>query len=362
MSKLNKEKLLRRVQRLLNGKKYENCLKTANKALKNYSEETSVYLAKMEALFHLEKFDELTETVKHYFKNVSNDEDSYVMICDKFESLELGLMEKLGYDSISEAKQGSKLEFATNMVIQLNNEALKLYPESCEFAITKARRVFLEEGAEKLVEYVDSFSSTDLHWKELMYFKENTCRFSRNCEESLNTCNKILEVSFDLETLFRKIWLLRLMKKDDEAIGILDEMIAKDNNKNWALAAKGLYYGERDNQKAMEFIDEAIKNDPEYGYAYYAKAYILFILGKYDDTSDTLDKAFSLDESLLENPWVLFFLAEFAEAEGDLGSALEYLSHIDVIDYVYSATMEFRSDLYELMEKEIKKYRKKDFR
>ncbi|MDR3292227.1 MAG: hypothetical protein LBT10_08800 [Methanobrevibacter sp.] len=333
MSKITKDKLIKRAKKLFKRENYENCIKTANKILKMDSNYLEAYIFKLDSFIRLDKkinIDDFEETVLGYLTHSPKDEGNYlvaiyyIILMDKIE-----LIDKLG------------------LLTYIINEGMLSHPESYDILLLRLKVLYENSEFEETIEYLDNLAKTNKFWKDILYFKANIYMEEDKYDKSLEVYNKILNDSRDLDTLSRKIRTLQLIERDDEALEILDGMIDDNDEKNWALVNKGLHYQDQDETLAMEFIDEAIKNDPEYGFAYYGKASVLAQIDEYDDAAKYLDKALTYDVNLSDNADFIFLSAIICYHGDDDGiAALEHLSRIDFIDYCYYDTTDLLLEMF----------------
>jgi tetratricopeptide (TPR) repeat protein len=162
---------------------------------------------------------------------------------------------------------------------------------------------------------------------------------------ALNTYDEILYYFDDLEVLSRKIKILQLLERDDEAIQILDNMIAEDNEKKWALINKGLCYEGIDNKKAMEFIDDVLENDYDNHFAHYAKASVLFDMREYEESKTWLGQVLLLNDDFNEN--FIFLLAKLMYSCGEIELATNTLDMLNDYHYHYDDSLDLRLEMYQ---------------
>ncbi|MDR3222134.1 MAG: hypothetical protein LBT66_00145 [Methanobrevibacter sp.] len=155
-----------------------------------------------------------------------------------------------------------------DLIESVTNEALLLHPDSHDILSSTLKSLLYADDFEKSIKYLDNLSKTSKFLKDILHFKALVYRDEEEYDKSLDVYNEILNDSRDLDRLSRKIKTLKFMERDDEALELLDRMIDDNDEKNWALVNKGLYYQDQDETLAMKFIDEVIENDPEYGFAY----------------------------------------------------------------------------------------------
>ena len=333
MTKIKKEKLIRRAKKLFKREEYEKCVKTTNKILKSFPDELDIYKLKIDALFILLDYNnEIGKTAIAYLKKSPKDESDYLITIDYLDGCE-------NYD----------------LKMSVIEESLKSYPESYDLKILKVKSLYFDfKEYEKAIEYIDSFSKTDPYWKDVMYFKAKIYENSKDYDKSLEVYYEILKSYNDhelksfksQETLTRILKTLKILERDEEALDLLNKMIKEGNEKTWALVNKGLYLQGTDNQRALEFIDEAIENDSEYGFSYFGKASVLYEMGDYEDLDDHIKKAISLDEEINENPDFKFLLAKIANEANDPDSALKIIKGIDYDDFIYEEAMDFSMKIY----------------
>ena len=338
MAKLTKEKLVKRANKLFKREEFEKCLKAINKILTRYPEELDIYFLKIESLYGLEKDFDIEKIIRDYLDNSPKEEENYLVAAEYIDK------SKPIYEFESEAEAESEYNFLLGII----DEGLKSHHESYELTMLKAS-VFMNmpvnDDIHRFVEYIDSFSHTDLFWKDLKYYKAIKYRDFGKYEKALDVYDEILKYSPDLETISRKLKTLKLLDHENEAIELLDNMIADDkvseNEKNWALVNKGLYYEGIDNQKAMGFIDEAIRNNPDYGFSYLGKASILYDMGEYIDSKKSAHEALSLDKGLSENYDFLFLLAKLDFEDGDSNSISSLSKKINRYQYISKDLIDF---------------------
>ncbi|MDR2624279.1 MAG: hypothetical protein LBC39_06915 [Methanobrevibacter sp.] len=335
MSKITKEHLIRRAKKFFKKEKYENCIKTSNKILKMDPDYLEAYMLKLRSLQLIDRkvsVDDYEKTVLEYLNHSPKDEKDYLMAIDYLSSFGI-------FDSTSIADEG-----------------IKMHPDSYDLLLSSLKTLFYDyEKFDEDMEYVDSLSKTSKFWKKILYFKANIYREEEQYAEALEIYNEILNHSRDLETLSRKLRVLKTLAKDDEALEILDKMIEEDDEKNWALVNKELYFQVEDEPPSTELIDEVIKNNPEYGFAYYGKASVLSDMEKYDAAKEYLDKALKYDE-ILNNNGDFKFLSAYLAYNGcdDRNTAKNLLREVDITDYSYydSADLDTTMILHDMFLKE----------
>jgi len=324
MSKTTKEKLIKRAKKLYKREKFERCVKTSDKILKKYPEEINIHFLKMDALTQLKEYDKVKKVAKQYLSKSPKDESNYL-------------------------KAAYYLDESLNKELSMRivEEGLKKNPMSRDLALFKAKKIHMEglDEGKTISEYVNSFPKTVPFWKDLMYILARVYREIRNHEKSLEVYNEILNYSIDLETLSRKIKTLKLLENDTEADEILDKMIAEDNEKNWALVHKGIYWEGKNNQKAIDYIEEAIENDPDYSLAYLAKASVLLDNDDYDDMEECIGKFLSTDKDPGKNSDFAFFLAKLNYLSDNPDDTMKFIKKIDYFDFVYTEAMELSMEI-----------------
>jgi tetratricopeptide (TPR) repeat protein len=153
MSKLTKEKLIKRVKKLHKRNEFKRCLKTADKILKSYPEELDVYLIKIDTLINLEELDEIEETILKYLDNSPKEEEHYKLVTECLD--------------VHEQNVGLK----NTTVLDVIDEGLEKYPKSHNLIMLKARMLSDEFGSDGAIEYIDSFSKEHGSWKVLIIIK-----------------------------------------------------------------------------------------------------------------------------------------------------------------------------------------------
>ena len=327
MNKLTKEKNIARANRFFKENKFEKCIKFANRILRYFPKELSIYLLKMDSLLRIDDHYTIRETAFQYLNNSPKEENNYVVAIKYLDDAE-----------------------SQDLSVKLMEEALKLYPESYDLAFSNLRRLYLhnKDNDQEIIEFIDSFPKTIPFWIELMLFKAKIYKNLKDYNKSLEIYNEILESSFEGETISRKFETLRILDREDEAMELIDKIMAENNDKNEMLVNKGLYYTGKNNQKAMEFIDEAIENNPEDGFFYFAKASVLFEMGNYEDVVEYINKATSLDENLETNPNLQFLLAKMDLQAKDFDSAIEIINHVDFRFDIFEDVIMFADKVNEL--------------
>ncbi|MDR3291824.1 MAG: hypothetical protein LBT10_06725 [Methanobrevibacter sp.] len=329
MAKITKDKLIKRAKKLFKRKNYENCIKTSNKILKMDPNFLEAYIFKLRSLKELgEKInmDDYEKTILEYLSHSPKDEENYLVAIDYLLSM-------------------NKFD----LVSSISDEGMLLHPDSYNILLSRLKALIYNNNEfEENIKYLDNLSKTNKFWKNILYLKANLYGEKDDFDKSLEVYNDLLSDSMDLETLLRKLRTLKLLRRDDEVLEILDRMIDYDDEKNWALVSKGLHFQDQDESLSIELIDEAIKNDPEYGFAYYGKAIILSGMKKYDYAKENLDKALKYDENLSKYAdFNLIFAYIIYHADGDMINALKLLSRIDLTDYSYYDSINLNLEIFQ---------------
>ena len=324
MSRTTKEKLIKRAKKLHRRERFKQCLKIIDRILKTYPDEQDILLLKMDVLFRLSKYHKIRKTALEFLDNSPNEESDYLITIE--------YLQKTGnYDLRNDVIDESLISCPTSKYLNLF-KANSLYKGS--------------DSNEKVFEFIDSFSKSSPLWKDLMCFKAKIYIISKEYEKSLEVYDEILKSSFDLKTLSRKLKTLKILERDSEANEILDNMIVEGIEKNWALVNKGLYLEGKNNQIAMEFIDEAIENDPDYSFSHYGKASVSLDMGDYKQANEYIKKILSSDEEgfgedFCEASDFIFLMAKYEYLHGDPNVATDLLDQIDYYDYVCEEVDEY---------------------
>jgi tetratricopeptide (TPR) repeat protein len=242
--KQTKEHLVKRAKKLYKRESYEKCIKTCNKILKLYPDFLEAYILKLDAfkrdtIFNL-KFskysNEIKDTILQYIKNSPKNEENYLTMLHEIPS--------------------EDYQFKLKVV----DESLKLWSESNDLLMFKLEAFILHHKFGENMDYIDNLSKTNKNWKNVLYVKANYYNDLKEYDKSLKIYNEILEYSKDFETISRKLKTLKKLGKDEDAFEILNKVM--DEDKNWALVNKALYYQRNDNEEAMRIIDEVIDDNP----------------------------------------------------------------------------------------------------
>ncbi|GAA5817972.1 MAG: conserved hypothetical protein [Methanobrevibacter sp. CfCl-M3] len=330
MSKLTKDKLLKRLKKLYKKEEYEKCLKTANKILKNYPNESEVYTIKIDTLLMLDKHDEFKETVCQHLKHSPKSIEDYLTAINYVEKFDNEYKEDL-------------------LLFEIIDAGIKRYPDSYDLLMSKLKTFYYTNKFQESITYIDSILNDSEFKKDLMLYKAKLHKLLEENDKALKVYNELLEdYPNDLYILSKKFKTLKILDRHRDVIKILNNMSEVEKRKVDALISECFYYSESydnendvgDNSIAFECIEKAIELDPENAYAHFGKATALYAKNEVDDAIDAIYDAIDLDETLVNNPDFNLLFGCLEYEYGDIDEAQKCLSKITFKDYVYEESMD----------------------
>ena len=156
--------------------------------------------------------------------------------------------------------------------------------------------------------------------------------------------------NFQAEKLYREAGENFYLKKYDRALELLSEttMLDKSHTKALLLTGDIMLLQEGKEKEALNAYDKAILSNPASTQAYGSKAYVLDILGRYDEAFENCEKAFEYsnpdDNDQLSSLYdqkisLLCSLKKYDEAGNTLNEAMNVLSE-DNANYLKSCYLQ----------------------
>ena len=275
MSKLNKKKLERKLEKYMKEGKLENAIKTANRLSRMDPNEKKYIMAKANCFELLEKYENAANEYKNVLKLSDNDMDFYCLICSKL--AEIDRYEDLLY------------------VIE---EGLKIDPNHEVLVLDKARVLLFLDRIADAYKYIDEFSKTSDYWKDLLLIKVDAEIDFGNSEKAIEICDEILKEGMDIDVLNKKVMIYVELDLIDNAIELLDPLLDDEEYKNFAVSIKTILYDETDeSDKALSLINDQIMENPKDSKLNTTKGFILLNMGEYEESEKYLRNSFEEDQT-----------------------------------------------------------------
>ncbi|WMJ80380.1 hypothetical protein RBU49_16490 [Clostridium sp. MB40-C1] len=157
--------------------------------------------------------------------------------------------------------------------------------------------------------------------------KKIEIKSSSNEEVKLQNKSKDTEIIKDkgnlyLEEKYKKGYDTFHRGNYEEAIKIVDEVIAKDKNFYKAYSIKGIALCFLGNyEEGMKFINKCLQINPQYGYGRFNKALGYELYGHYDEALRWYDKALEVERYI----WSYYGKASIYGRRGDINNTVKYL-------------------------------------
>ncbi|MDR3062511.1 MAG: hypothetical protein LBU40_00035 [Methanobrevibacter sp.] len=299
MSKVNKEKLLRKLCKEYDNSNYLRVTKIANQILKLDSNNHDAFFFKAASLSHLDKNEEYLELCKEAWKNNSNDLDFVLELADFLRN----------YDENEEAA----------IILE---EAFKLNPENNLIMEKLLYALFEIDGLKRPFEIIDNFPKENPLWLDCLFFKSQLYSMKFMYKEALDVSNEIL--SHDpthLNALSKKVFVLNKLERSDEAYEVIEFRIKNNLRPKWAKVDKAIYLLNKNRSSdALDLLDEVIDEDPNFAYALSTKASFANMAGENILALDYINRALensdhrSKESCLLIKSQILAALGEYDES------------------------------------------------
>ncbi|KZX10001.1 tetratricopeptide repeat protein [Methanobrevibacter filiformis] len=330
MSKISKEKLLKKLRKEYNASNHVRAIKIANQLLKLDSNQHEVYFLKIASLTYLNKNEECLKTCKQALEKNSNDMN---FICKISQFLR-------EFDKNEES-------------LLLLKEAFKLNPENKMIMENLLYTLFNVGGFEKAFEFIDNFPKEDPLWLDCLFFKAQLFSMEFMYEESLDACNNVLNHDpHHLDALSKKIFVLSKLERLEEAYEIIEFRIKNNLRPKGAKVDKAIYLAKKNNSSdALDILDEVLDEDPNFSYALSTKANFAHVVGEDVLALEYINKAIKNEDSrnhdhnLIIKSLILSGLGLFDEAFDYLDQISEDSPHVDA---VIKATEEIEEKLANL--------------
>ena len=307
MSKLNRKKLERKLQKYLKDNKIENALKTANRLSKMFPDEADYLLTKANCFEILEKYEEAAKEYKAALK-VLGKEDIEDYISVSMDLAEINMFED---------------------VLDVIEEGLKIEPNHQFLVVNKANALINLNRIDEAFEYIDDTSKTSNHWKELLIIKADLEIEFGNDEKAIQVCDEILEKEFDIDILGKKVRIFSDLGLFEDAEELINPLLHDEEYKGWAVSEKAILYMVNDNEeKALLLLDDFLKENPDDPNGNMTKAKILLDNESYDESEKYFRKAIEGDDYEDEEIMGSLLIATLFSEAGNDERALELLDSI----------------------------------
>jgi len=144
-------------------------------------------------------------------------------------------------------------------------------------------------------------------------------------KEAIEHINKALKINENIaKAYYLKGSIYRESGDTSKAISSLETAVEQDNRLTDAYYDLGIIYAARKNPIAFEYYTNALRVDPNYVNAMYAKAKLLQDLGKYDEAITEYTALLNKDKNFLQANYNIG--AIYLDVKNDYPKAIEYLN------------------------------------
>ncbi|MDR0912929.1 MAG: hypothetical protein LBM96_10055 [Methanobrevibacter sp.] len=273
MSKSNKEKLERKLEKAIKHENHAKIIKIADKLSKLEPEISEYHLVKAKIYEDLNKYDKLVESCKDAINAEKNNLKLRCEIVDKFESL--GLLDE-AFETIE--------------------EGLKIDSNNFDLIETKIILSYNNNHVDDAYEYMDKFSKNNDNSDRILILKARIKEFEKDHDSAIEIYNKILTKGENPDALYERNRVMNELNLDiDEINNALKSFYNNEKLKNVAAlitAENYINHGKED--EAIPFIDNFYKDDLENEDYTLTKGKILLDLGKVNESEEYLLNAAKL--------------------------------------------------------------------
>jgi tetratricopeptide (TPR) repeat protein len=272
MSKRDKEKLLKKMEKNFNMNNHRRTLKIANEIIKSYPEEKKAYIKKIISLYNLNKENEALKLSEKIIDLFPNDETLF----------------KTSHYLIDERAYDKSIKICDKLQDEFDDE----YMKHLHYSLLYLTRIA------NAIDFIDKYPKTNSKWKDVYFDKAELYNQEGDYEKSLEVCNELLkEYPYDLNANTKKTFLLDGLERYEERADLLEFRIENNIRKYWALVDKAQNYMENgDIETGMNLLNEVLKSKPNMAYALFIKGFLIY------QTDEDIEKALKyLNKSLEAN-------------------------------------------------------------